>query len=608
MVLEKQYPPFLEWLFSTGLPPGAFWLWLLTMTGVIVGGLLLSWIFSSIRYGPMKAGDMIFKTLVGLADDLVHTSPRRLFALARLSVQESIRRRVLTGFVVFIVVLLFAGWFLNPGTTDPAELYLSFVLTATSYLILFMALVLSAFSLPADIENRTIFTIVTKPVRPTEMVLGRVLGFSAVGTGLLALMGLVSYGFVVRTLDHTHELTADDLAPHAAGHGGKVMPGKEGLTGVTRDHRHKVELDESGHGFTKSAQDHVHEVTAVTRDGQSEYRVGPALGQLKARVPLYGKLVFLDRAGRVTDKGVNVGNEWSYRSYIEGGTQAAAIWTFSGLREAEFPNGINLDMTIGVFRTYKGDVEKGISGSIAVRNPQNPNVRYLVRNFVAQEFSLDQKSIPLKFKDGESGKEIDLFRDVVSEDGQLDVIVACLERAQFFGMARPDVYLFKREGTPWINFAKGYVAIWLQMVLITTFGVMWSTFLTGPIAMLATIATAVGGFFVGFLQSLATNKALGGGPLEAMYRIVVQQNLMSELEQNVTTVSAKWADKILRVPMFIMSSVLPDLGSLSDAEYVSEGYNIPADVLSIHMTMGLGYILPVLILGFLFFKMREVAR
>jgi hypothetical protein len=607
MVLENQYPPYLEWLFSAGYNPGAFWIWLLTMLGVIVFGLLVSWILSSVRYGPMKAGDLIFKALVNLTDDLAHTSLRRVFALSRLAVQESIRRRVVAAFIVFVVILLFAGWFLNPGKTDPAELYLSFVLTATSYLILLMALILSAFSLPTDIQNRTIHTIVTKPVRTTEIILGRTLGFAAVGTGLLFVMGLFSYGFVVRTLDHTHELIEDDLGPRGAGPGGVRPAGKEGLTTVTREHRHNVVLDENGHGITESAQGHVHEVTATTRDGQTVYAVGPAANQFKARVPVYGKLSFLDRGGRPAEKGVNVGNEWMYRSYIEGGTPAAAIWRFSGVRPEDFPGGINLDMTIRVFRTYKGDVEKGISGSITLRNPKNPKVKYLLTNFIAKEYTIDSHKIPLKFKD--KGTEVDLFRDVVSDDGELEVEIGCLERAQFFGVAKPDVYLFKREGTPWVNFAKGYIAIWLQMVLITAVGVTWSTFLNGPVSMLATIATMVGGYFREFLDELGRGIALGGGPMESLYRILTQNNLTSELEKSITTVVLVWSDKLLfRAPLFVAAHTLPDLNSLSDVHYVAKGYNIPLDVLTIHLTMALGYFVPIMILGFLFFKMREVAK
>ena len=108
-------------------------------------------------------------------------SPRRVSALAWLAVKESIRRRVVVAFAVFIVVLLFAGWFLDPGSTTRPRLYMSFVLTATSYLVLVLMLFLSVFSLPADLKSRTLHTVVTKPVRASEIVLGRMLGFHGAG-------------------------------------------------------------------------------------------------------------------------------------------------------------------------------------------------------------------------------------------------------------------------------------------------------------------------------------------------------------------------------------------------------------------------------------------
>ncbi len=48
--------------------------------------------------------------------DLFSISPRRILALAWLAVQESLRRRVLVGFAVFLLILLFAGWFLDTQT------------------------------------------------------------------------------------------------------------------------------------------------------------------------------------------------------------------------------------------------------------------------------------------------------------------------------------------------------------------------------------------------------------------------------------------------------------------------------------------------------------
>ncbi|HUY90275.1 MAG TPA: ABC transporter permease [Pirellulales bacterium] len=607
MVLETQYPPFLEWLIWSGSTPGALWIWLLSVAAVAIGGLMISFIALTARYGPHKAGDIIFKVVITGTMDLVSISPRRVYALAKLAVQESIRRRVLIGFLVFVVILAFAGWFLNPGQTDPARLYLSFVLTSTTYLVLLLALLLSAFSLPTDIQNRTIYTIVTKPVRPSEVVLGRTLGFVAIGTVLLALMGAGSYGFVVRTLKHTHELTEEDLSAIQAEPGAPGPQGKQGRTGYAAGHRHEVELDADGNGTALAAQQHWHPIAAVERDGRKEYLVGSPQGQLKARVPTYGKLSFKDRNGVPTDKGINVGNEWTYRSYIEGGSQASATWRFNNLRAQDFPDGVmTLEMTIRVFRTYKGDIDHGIGGAITLRNPRKPEVKQVLKNFVAKEFSVDRHEVPRKLTTDE-GKTIDVFEDLV-DNGELDIELTCLDRAQFFGMAQPDVYLLRREGAPWLNFAKGYVGIWLQMVLLTTFGVMWSTFLNGAVAMLATLATMVGGFFAQFLGRLALNEELGGGTFESLIRIVKQDNMMTPLDPTISNNVAMWLDAAGRGPLWVVARLLPDFPSLSDVNYVASGFDISTNLLLIHLTTAVGYAVPVLIAGFLFFKVREVAK
>jgi hypothetical protein len=610
MVIENQYPPYFEWLLSAGVEPGAIWIWLLTVVGLLVGGLLVSFVLLAVRNGPAKAGDLIYRTLAGTVDDLLHTSPRRVWALARLAVQESLRRRVLVGFGAFILILLFAGWFLNPTKTDPAKVYLSFVLTATSFLVLFLTLVLSNFSLPQDLQSKTIYTIVTKPVRPTEIVLGRVLGFVCIGTGLLAVMGVLSYFFVIRTLNHTHELTEDDLTTVAAvGAGADGAPPlvKTGRTGFTNSHRHDINrLDETGRAVTEPAQGHTHEITAVTADSRTTYQVGPPLGQLKARVPVYGKLSFRDRGNKPANKGTNVGNEWTYRSYIEGGSPAAAIWRFRGLRREDYPDKMILEMTLRVFRSFKGDIDRGILGSITLRNPSDPKVKHVFENFTAKEFTIDRKEIPLQFEDA-AGREVDLFRDIVTPEGEMEIEIGCLERAQFFGMAQPDIYLLRREGSPVVNFAKGYVAIWLLMLLVTSFGVTFSTFLSGPIALLATVATLLGGFFIEFVRDLSLNRVQGGGMFESVIRIVQQENLTSELEHNVTNTVAIWGDHIARIPLMLVSRMLPAFGALNDIEYVSNGFNISGELLAIHLTMAAGYVIPVLLFGFIFFKLREVA-
>jgi hypothetical protein len=601
MVLEREPLPLEQWI-AIGLPQ-----WLTVVGAVALAALFFGFVLAAVRYGPGKAGDMIFRLLTGAVMDLVGISPRRVLALARLAIQESLRRRVLAGLAVFIVILAFALWFLDARTPDPARLYLSFVLTATSWLVLLMMVFLSAFSLPNDIKNHTIYTIVTKPVRPSEIVLGRILGFSAVGTALLAIMGLISYLFVVRALNHSHELTANDLTMVVAkDKDTDAEPERTGRTTLDRNHHHQVLIGADGSGSTDVVQGHWHDITADGKGSGQRFTIGSPQGQFHARIPVYAaNLTFMDRGGRPTDKGINVGNEWTYRSYIEGGKLMSARWLFDGIRREDFPDGLRLNMTITVFRTHKGDIEKTVLGSYTLRNPRT-KASARPQNFFAKEFAIDEHVVPLKLEDSD-GKELNLFDDLV-DDGQLEIELHCLQGGQYFGMAKPDLYLLPREGSFEANFLKGYTGIWLQMLMVTGFGVMWSTFLNGAVAMLATLVTLIAGQFASWVQELATGQVLGGNTFEAALRIVTQSSISTPLEENLASKVVQGLDAATLWPLKIIASLLPDFAQLDDASYVADGFNIPAYLITEQSLGVLAFLIPLFVVGFLCLKTREVAK
>jgi len=599
----------------TDVPPLSQWLawalfsWLLVVLCLAAAGVLIGWLVATLRGGPVSATRATLRALADAALDLTHISPRRTAALTGLTIKESIRRRVVVVFAVFVLILLFAGWFLDPGSTDPARLYLSVVLTTTSYLMLLLALFLSALSLPADIKNRTLHTVVTKPVRRSEIVLGRILGFAAVGTCLLAVMGVISYAFVVRGLTHTHELTTADLQP-VEGAAADRPHALEGRTSQVHRHRHKVTVNSSGVGRVETEQGHWHELSTQGSGDRVTYRLGPPQGMLLARVPIYGKLRFKNSTGQDLEKGISVGDEWTYRSYIEGATLASAIWTFSGIREKDFPEGLPVELTIEVFRTHKGEIEKGVPGSLSVRNPRSGRM-VEVRLFPAKKFATDVQFIPRVLETPE-GRKGDLFQDMVS-DGQVEIWLRCAAAQQYFGAAQADLYLRARDAPFWLNFAKSYLGIWLQMLLVIGFGVMFSTFLSGPIAMLATAGALLGGMYSEFLGELAHHKVIGGGPVESMIRMVGQQNVVSELEPGLRTTAAQMTDKVLEVGLGVVSAILPDFGRFSfpDPEgrlAVATGFDIAPDVLIQCVLHALGFMVPLVVAGYFFLKKRELSQ
>ena len=603
MVLEEEIPKFATWI-----GPALLW-YVFAGSLVAVFAAALAWLTQSVLYGPLAAGDRVYRgVLTGLAD-LAGMSPRRIWALARLAIQESLRRNVLVALALFLLIVLFAGWFLDPKSVNPGKLYLGFILGATNLLVCMVTLVLSVFSLPADIKAKAIQTVTTKPVRTGEIVLGRILGFSIVGTVLLAIMGLIGWGFVVRSVSHGHTVAVEDTIElkDVAG----TVTGFEGRSSLDRGHRHRIELDAAGNGWTDNLQGHRH---AVRRSGGG-YTIGAAEGLLEARRPLRGSLRFLDREGRPSTKGISVGSEWTYRQYIEGGSLAAAIWKFEGISEREYSNGLPLEMIVRVFRTYKGSIEKGIKGSVRVRNPAS-GLQSDPFYFTAREFTIDSLLIPRKLAststDGGT-RQVDLFQDIVA-DGRVEVLLQCLEPAQYYGVAQADFYLRAGDGSFALNYAMSCLGILFSMLLVTAMGVMFSTFLGGPLALFATLAVVMVGQFREFIQRLFESQVTGdssivpgGGPIESLYRIVTQESITVELAPSSAVQIMKTFDTFLLAPMRLLAGIFPSLGSLGTSDFVAGGFDIPFDLVAEHGMETIGYLLAFFIAGAFCLRAREVA-
>lgn len=599
----------------------------------ILLGLLVGYVVSAVRYGPSEGFYAVARAVRDLVrSDLPGTSSRRIFALSRLAYKEAIRRRVLIVVGLFVVGLLFAGWYLDPRSSDPARLYISFVLTATNYLILLLALFISTFSLPADIKSRTMYTIVTKPVRATEIVLGRILGFVAVGTMMLVPMAIASYFFVTRGLRHDHEVV--DIKDLGDGR-------FEGKLSYDQFHDHTFVIDppaEPGQpalGFTESARGHRH----VIRKIGDRFEVGEPTGALRARIPSYGSLVFTDRSGNLDEKGIDVGNEKARGGYgasgisrligvsgesrrleygyVEGGTLGSAIYTFTNVTPSRYPDdaGIKMEMALRAFRTIKGDIVSGLNGTITMRNPDNPKIESNPITFVVQEYDVAEETLPraVEGTDGNAVRTLSLFDDLVTADGRLEVIIRCIDRQQYLGTTVSAVYLRPAESSFAWNLTKSYLSIWLQMVMVIAFGVMFSTFLSGPVALVATFACVLLGFMAEQVYDiryhLDRGQDMGGGPIESFVRMIRQDAMTTELDVDaVAGKIIKTVDAAIVYSLDAVATSLPNLPKmLGTAEYAASGYDIFGSLLARHAVATFGYVILAFLIGYFFLKAREIA-
>jgi hypothetical protein len=608
MVLEKQLLPYFQWLLTGSEHElGALPRFALVFLGVALVALLIGYAIAASRRGLLRGGDVTYHTVTNGLIEIFETSPRRIWALARLAIKESLRRRVIVALGVYLLVLLFANWFLSTNVQEPARLYLSFVLTACTFLVLGVSILLSTFSLPGDFKSKTIYTVVTKPVRAGEIILGRIIGFTIVATVLLVIMGACSYVFVIRSLYHTHDVDVASLERQTDPTG--KMIGSKGRTTENAHHQHTLTLDADGAGETDPMQGHTHSIEPL---GENRYKVSGPLGLFRARVPQYGKLRFIDRTGAAKDTGISVGSEWTYRSFIDGNTPATAIWLFDNVDAHLSPSQddlqLPLSLLVRVFRTHKGVIGRPISGQIQLRNPETGLTSDPIA-FDAQDQQVTEYPISNHLTTNSGRDDIEIFKDLVSEKGQLEVLVKCLERGQYFGFAQADAYLRHPDGSPLASYVKVLVSIWVQAVIVIAVGVTISTLVSGPVALLFTVGFIILGFWRQDFVDIATGKSYGGGPAESVYRILTQMNVMVKLDDSILTRLLTGFDRFFAKPiMWAVAQTLPDFRAFSTVRYAADGYNVPWDRVFQDTTTCLGYVIGLSLLGYFLLRTREVAQ
>ena len=571
--------------------------------------------------------------------DVSELSWRRIWALATLTIREAIRRKALLVFVIFGVLFMFGSWFLTSASEKAdiqIERHVVFVFTAVSWLVLPVVLMLACWGIPEDIKARSLHTVVTKPARRVEVVLGRMLGFALVATVIVAVMGTVGFVWIDRQIPRS-----------------------------------------------------IHD-------------------RLVCKVPVYGRLSFLDRQGEPTKSGINVGDVWTFRSYIEGSTKATAIWDFDhigdsalktptdlgvesqavdetlardlklapgqgvvitkvlpgspveslGLRPHDVilafngqdvgrPSdlaGIVKDLKVGQtypltytrdgkplavqvpwleylalqtgfesFRTHKGLMSSGLLCQLTLVNPDT-KLRVPLPPFEVAEYRGDGNQTPIprtiSYYDSEKreNKSADLLTDVVS-NGVLRVEARCLNQEQFLGMARPDLFVRMADRPFYVGFFKALSGVWLEAIVVVMIGVAVSCFLKGPIATLLTFSILiVGQGFRELVDKIVTGQQLGGGPMESIYRMVTHMNQTVDMELSKPVTNAiKYSDQGVENGLWLVQQTFPNLTYFGMSSYVAKGFDVDfrAAILPA-IAVTLAYLIPCVLLGYYALKLREL--
>jgi ABC-type transport system involved in multi-copper enzyme maturation permease subunit len=115
--------------------------------------------------------------------------------IARNTISEALRRKVLNAFLmVGIAIIILTFSFGQFAPRQELTLIRGMGLGIITLMGIFITTILSIFLVPTEIERRTIYTILSKPVRRYEFLLGKWLG--ALGT-IGINIGLMSLAFII---------------------------------------------------------------------------------------------------------------------------------------------------------------------------------------------------------------------------------------------------------------------------------------------------------------------------------------------------------------------------------------------------------------------------
>ncbi len=151
--------------------------------------------------------------------DLFRLSIGRIRAIASVCFRESIRRRVLWLVPLAILGVVLVAQFQAPlDEQDAIRQATKFCIFTAGLLVTMASVILGCTTLPHEIDNRVIYTIVTKPTSRLEILLGKIAGFAGISASILLIMGVFTWGYVhvqewgvQRTIDE--RLQAGGLEP-----------------------------------------------------------------------------------------------------------------------------------------------------------------------------------------------------------------------------------------------------------------------------------------------------------------------------------------------------------------------------------------------------------
>ena len=374
---------------------------------------------------------------------------RSIWAVATNTIKQALRMKVAVVFIIMLIVLLSALGFSTTGDgtlKGRLQTFVSYGLSLTSFLLCFLTIIISIYSVTSDIEQRQIFTVITKPIRRYQFLLGKLLGVILLDVILLSLFAMMIYSITIYTPEFLSVTKSERTQAN-----NEFFTARAGLIPPNVDVSQEVK----------------EQYNALERSGQLE--------ELFERMSRDEIIVELTKQKQLAKRAAGVG----YR----------LLWEFNNVRPRD-PNG-------SLFIRFKYNV--------AV-NPPDLQVysQWVAGDYRQVKYDTEIETTIYNFdrKDPvRTFREIEVPADAVAKDGYLAIAfynVPLNNTSVIFPLTDGLEVLYKAS-TFTTNFLRAVLMLLLRLIFLACLGILASTFLSFPVAVLLCVVLFFTASFSGFV-------------------------------------------------------------------------------------------------------------
>jgi len=568
---------------STVIVPPPVWHWELQSMLLMVGGM----------FAILSIGEPF-------ARDLLKLRSRRIWALSKLGFKEAVRSRMLWLGLIILPFFLFRNvWMAQVRPSDEFRILVTASSVFITLLVLSTAALLAAFSIPNDIKNQTIHTVVTKPVERFEIVAGRFFGYTTLMTAALAALTV----FTLLVLN-TAKIDAKAEAESATAR----VP----VRGKLEFRSKKADFEGTNVGREFEYRKYIAGDPASPQRGVWQFVTVPGALAKADKDAVVCEFTF--DVFKLTKGEENKGVFCTFRVVTHACPQVppkdnSGEWEWAD-KEA--------------FKRYKADLEAlrkagrnpegaapGSDGWKAANELAEKYGYYEIRNREANDHAVEFVHLPAGlFRNAEQGtpQPVTDIEGKKQPGPRVSVAVKCESRGQLLGMAEPDLYLLEGNQPFSVNFVKGMVGLWCRLCIVVGLAVVCSTYQSGVLSLLVTGLIFMTGYATDHLADLALNRNIGGGPFESISRLVKAETPTAPSSESAGGKALQFMDKGWAWVVRRIQNMIPDVESFNWTPFVSEGFNVNTEYLLVNLLTTAGYLIPWFILGYYLMKSREVAN